>query len=269
MIRAGLLAAGLLLVAAPASAQDDPVTERFCPNRPSLGASGCVTMPGQVQVELSGVDWQRDDSGDAREDLTLFGDVTARIGVTRDSELQVEFTPLGTLRTRDKVTGAVSRKWGAGDTTIGYRYALSHPDGRALSSAIQPYVTLPTGRSGIGDGDWSAGVIAPVFWQMNEKWSLDFTGRATAAANEEGGGRHFDASGVVGLGYALTDSLTAVAEFSVERDDDPSGHVTQTLAAGSLAWQPTKRTQIDLLAVAGLNHDTPDVRLVLGGAFLF
>jgi hypothetical protein len=263
------LGALMSLVAAPAVAQDGPVTERFCPNRPSLGASGCVTVPGQVQVELSGVDWQRDDSGDAREDLTLFGDVTARIGVTRDSEVQIEFTPMGTLRTRDKATGAVSQRWGAGDTTIGYRYALSHPDGRALSSAVQPYVTLPTGRAGIGDGDWSAGVIVPVYWQIDERWSLDFTGQTAAAVDDDGHGRHFDASGVVGLGYALTDNVTAVAELSVERDDDPAGLVTRTLAAGSLAWQPTKRTQLDLLAVAGLSHDAPDARLVLGGAFLF
>ncbi|MBB3694375.1 transporter [Sphingomonas sp. BK580] len=268
MIRGALLAAMLLLAAAPAAAEEED-GKRFCPNRPSLGASGCVTLPGQVQVEVSGVDWQRDDSGDSREDLTLFGDVTARIGLTANSELQVEFTPLGTLRTRDKATGAVSRKWGVGDTVIGYRYALSHPDGNAVSSAIQPYVALPTGRAGIGDGDWAAGVIAPVYWQIDERWSLDFTGQAAAAVDDDGHGRHFDASGVVGLGYALTDSLTAVAEVSLERDDDPSGHVTRTLAAGSLAWQPTKHTQIDLLAVAGLNRDAPDARLVLGGAFMF
>lgn len=269
MIRGALVAATLLLAAAPAAAQDGDADVRFCPNRPSLGASGCTTLPGQVQVEISGADWQRDDTGDEREDRTLFGDTIARIGLTARSELQVEFTPLGTVRTRDKASGAVSRRWGAGDTTIAYRYALSHPDGGALSSAVQPYVTLPTGRSGIGDGDWAAGVVAPVYWQIDKKWSLDFTGEAAAAVDDDGNGRHFDASGVVGLGYALTDSLTAVAEFSLERDYDPSGHVTRTLAAGSLAWQPTKRTQIDLLAVAGLNHDAPDARLVVGGAFLF
>ena len=41
------------------------------------------------------------------------------------------------------------------------------------------------------------------------------------------------------------------------------------LAAGSLAWQPTGRTQLDVLIAAGLNHDAPDVRVLTGGAVLF
>ena len=263
----GAAVALLASIASAAAAQDAPGV-RFCPNRPSLGASGCTTLPGQVQVELSGVDWEREDDGDTREDL-IRSEVTARIGLTRDSEAQIGWTPLGTLRTRDKATGEVTRQTGAGDLTLGWRRALSHPDGKKLSSAVQPYVTLPVGRSGIGDGDWSAGAVLPVMWRIDKKWSVDFTGQLAAAVDEDGHGRHFDATGVFGVGYALTDSVTANAELSVERDQDPAAHVVRTLAAASVAWKPTKHTQLDVLAVAGLNHDAPDARIALGGALVF
>ena len=256
-----------IAIAAPAAAQDAPGV-RFCPNRPSLGASGCTTVPGQVQVELSGIDWERNDDGETREDL-IRSEVTARIGLTRDSEAQIGWTPLGTLRSRDKATGEVMRQTGVGDVTLGWRRALSHPDGKKLSAAVQPYVTLPVGRNGVGDGDWSAGTVLPVFWRIDQKWSVDFTGQLAAAVDEDGHGRHFDATGVFGVGYALTDSVTANAEFSVERDQDPAEHVVRTLAAASVAWKPTKRTQLDVLAVAGLNHDAPDARVAFGGALLF
>ena len=67
--RIALAVLGALLVATPAVAQEGNEAEpRFCPNRPSLGASGCTTLPGQVHVEFSGVDWQRDDNDEVRED---------------------------------------------------------------------------------------------------------------------------------------------------------------------------------------------------------
>ncbi|PZQ61631.1 MAG: transporter [Sphingomonas taxi] len=271
MIRRLAALTALLLASTPALAQqaDEQAATRFCPNRPSLGASGCTTRPGEVQVELSGVDWQRDDNDETREDTLLYGDVIARFGITPHSEFQIGWTPLATVRTRDKASGAVTQRSGTGDVMLAWRRALSHPEGKELSSAIQPYVTLPVGRAGIGAGDWSAGVVLPVYWQVDERWSLDFTGQAAAAVDEDGDGRHFDASGVFGLGYAITEAVTATAEFSVERDNDPQGHVTRTLLAGSVAWQPTDRTQIDVLTVAGFNREAPDLRIVLGGAVLF
>lgn len=268
--RIALAVLGALLVATPAVAQEGNEAEpRFCPNRPSLGASGCTTLPGQVHVEFSGVDWQRDDNDEVREDTLLYGDVFTRIGVTPHGELQLAWTPFGSVRTRDKATGQVSRQSGTGDVRVAFRRSLSHPDGEGLSTALEPFVTLPVGSDGIGDGDWSAGVVVPVYWQMDDKWSLSFTGETAAAVDDDGSGRHFDATGVFGLGYSFTDAVSATVEFSVERDNDPAGHVTRTLAAGSIGWQPTDRTQIDLLFVHGLNRNSPDTQVAIGGALLF
>lgn len=260
------LAAALLLAAAPAAAQEAP---RFCPNRPDLGASGCTTAPGQVQVEFSGIDWERDDTGATREDSLSYGDVLARFGVGARTEVQVQWTPYVSVRTRDKASGAVSRVAGVGDVRVAVRQNLVGPDGEGLSIALEPFAVLPVARSGVGDGDWSAGMVVPVAYDLSEQWSVGFTGEASARADEDGAGRHANVNGVVGLGYAFTDAVGATAEFYAEQDDDPAGATTQAAVAGSIAWQPTPRTQVDLLAVAGLNRDTPDVRVVLGAAVVF
>lgn len=260
------LAVAALLAAAPAAAQDEP---RFCPNRPDLGASGCVTAPGQVQVEFSGIDWQRDDDADAREDRIDYGDVLARFGVGPRTEVQVQWTPYARVRTRDKATGAVSRVAGVGDVRLAVRQNVTGPDGEGLSIAAEPFVVVPTGRSGIGDGDWSAGVVIPVAYDLGGGWSTGVTAQGGAQADEDGDGRHANVNAAFGLGHDFTDRFGATAEFYLERDDDPAGATTQAALAGSVAWQPGERTQIDLLAVAGLNRDTPDLRVVLGGAVLF
>ncbi|MBW6523333.1 transporter [Sphingomonas sp. RHCKR47] len=255
-------------LAHPASAQqrDD---DRFCPNRPSLGSSGCTTLPGQVQVEVAGSDWTLDNNTDERVDTIRFVDTIARIGVGPKTEFQLGWSPQVVQRTRNKTSGEVSRISGISDLTLAVRQNITHADGHGLSTAVQPFVTLPTGRGQISDGTWSAGAVVPVVYEVNDTWSLGFTAQAAALADEDRHGRHLDASGIVEVGYTISPSVTAFGDVVVERDNDSAQHVTMTQLAGSLAWQPTKRTQLDVLAVAGLNHNTPDLRLALGGAFVF
>ena len=255
-----------LAVAAPALAQDGP---RFCPNRPSLGESGCTTEPGHVQLEVSAVDWTKDADTDGREDTVLVGDLQARFGLTRSAELQVAWTPYGHDRTRDQAPGAIDRAAGVGDVQIGLRRNLKNPDGKGLSFAIEPSVTLPVGKRPIGAGTWSAGLVVPVTYDLSDALNLALTNDVQAAPDEDGDGRHLLLDEVVGLGVDLSEGLTAVGEVQMIRDDDPSGHETRWFAAGSLAWQPTKRTQLDVLVGAGLNRAAPDLRVLTGGAVVF
>lgn len=259
------LAAGLL-VAGEAFADDDP---RFCPTRPSIGGSSCTTEPGRVHVEASFVDWERDDMADRREDRIVTADLLVRAGVGTKTEVQLGWTGYGRDRTRDRASGATETIRGTGDLRIAVRQHLAGEKGKPFAAGVEGFITAPTGRSPIGDGTWSAGAIVPVQYDLTEKLAVSFTGEADAAANESGQGRHFAYSGITSLRYKLSEKVTTSAELSLERDNDPEGHETHALAALSTAWKPTKLLQLDLLAVAGLNHHTPDFRLAAGGAVLF
>lgn len=256
----------LALIAAPALAQESP---RFCPNRPSLGESGCTTEPGHVQFEISALDWTKDTDARQREDTILIGDLQARFGLTKSAELQVAWSPYGHDRARDRTTGVIDRIAGAGDVQIGIRRNLRNPDGKGLSFAIEPSVTLPVGKRPIGAGDWGAGVVIPITYDLSDKLNLGLTNEVQAAPDEDGDGRHVLLNEVIGLGYDLTERLTAVTEVQIIRDNDPMGHETRAFAAASLAWQPTGRTQLDVLIGAGLNHAAPDLRILTGGAIVF
>ena len=256
-----------VITATPAWAQaDEP---RFCPNRPDLGSSTCTTDPGRLLVELSGVDWQRDESATMREDRIAAGDLLARFGISPRSEVQVSWTSFVRVRTRDKGTGVVDTVTGSGDIRLGLRRNLQNQDGSGLSFAVEPYVTLPVGRESIGAGDWSAGAVIPASYGLGRQTSLLFTGTLSAAVDEDGRGRHFAANGTIGLGRTLTDTLSGVAELSITRNQDPAGAATEAFGAASLAWQPRPNRQLDVLAIIGLKRDLPDLRLVFGGAVLF
>ena len=254
------LAVALLLLPTAAFAED----RDYCPARPGLGTPACTISPGRVSVEVGLADWTRDDNSDTRDDTVLIGDTLVRIGLTDTVEAQIGWTAFGHARTRDKAIGSVDTANRAGDALLGLKVNLHHPDGSGFSAAVQPFVTLPVGRMPVGAGDWGAGVVVPVSFDLGHKLSLQFSPEADASVDQDGRGRHFAASGTVGLGLAISDTVSGTIEFQESRDDDPSGRTTQALSSISLGWMPRDDWQFDVGAVAGLNRDSPDAELYAG-----
>lgn len=253
-------------LAGSAQAQD---LRDFCPDRPGLGTPACIVDAGHVAVEIGGVDWTLERSGDARIDTIIAGDALVRVGLTGTLEAQIGWSAFGTVRTRDRATGAVTRQSGTGDVFVALRQNVSHPGGEGFSAAVMPFATLPTGGSAIGAGDWGAGVIVPLSYSLSDTLSLAASPQVEAAVDEDGDGRHLAYGSVIGLNLKLTKKLTTALEFQATRDEDPAGHATERLASLSFAWQPKDDLQFDIGGVAGLNHASPDVELYVGIARRF
>src|SRR3569833_551762 len=250
----------LMLIPAAAQAED----RAYCPTRPGLGTTPCTITPGRVSVETALTDWTLSQDATERDDTLLIGDTFVRVGLTDMIEAQVGWTPFGHVRTRDKLAGTIDRANRVGDVTLGLKANLRHPDGSGVSIAVQPFVTLPVGRAPLGAGDWGAGVVVPVTFDLSDTINFATTTEADAAVDGNGHGRHFAASETLGLGVKLGKALPASVEGQVLRDDDPAGKTTQALASLSLAWAAKDNLQFDAGGVAGLNRDAPDLELYVG-----
>lgn len=259
-MRYRLLAASLFLLPAVAHADDKP--RDYCPARPGLGTPACTIDPGRVSVETSLADWTLNKQGGDRTDTVLIGDTLVRIGLTDTIEAQVGWTPVGYVR--DRSGGVVSRATRVGDVTLGLKANLANPDGSGFAVALQPFVTLPVGRSPVGAGDWGAGLVVPLTYDLSKSVNLEVVPEVDAAVDQDGRGRHFAASAVIGLGFELTDKLTLEVEGQVMRDDDPASRTTQELTSASLAYKAGDNLQFDVGGVAGLNRAAPDVELYAG-----
>lgn len=260
------LTALLLVIALPRSAhaQDRPAEREYCPERPGLGNPACIISPGRVSVESAMVDWTRDDNADGRQDTILIGDTLVRVGLTPTIEAQIGWTPFGHVRMRDAASGTIDQANRIGDVLVGMKANLRSPDGSGFSAALQPFVTLPVGRSPVGAGTWGAGLIAPVTYDLSDTLNLELSPEVDAAVDQDGNGRHLAFGSVVGLGVSLTKALTATVEAQFMRDQDPSGATTQALGGLSFAWKVADDVQLDAGAIAGLNHVSPDVELYIG-----
>ncbi len=252
-----------LILTASAPALAEPLRD-FCGERPGIGTPACTVDAGHLQIEAGLGDWTLDRQPDSRTDTILSGDIVARYGLTDTLEARVGWTAFGHVRERDRMSGDVSRQSRVGDVTVGLKQSLASPDGSGLSIALLPFATLPVGRRPVGAGDWGAGLVVPVTYDLNDKVQLEFTPEIDAAVDEDGHGRHFAFSGVVGVADQLSDVLTATIEYQALRDRDPDGRSTQQLGGLSLAWLARPQLQFDVGSNVGLNHAAADVQVYFG-----
>jgi hypothetical protein len=259
MRRTGVLLALALLPAAARAQERD-----YCPDRPGIGTPACTMAPGRFSFEVGLGNWTLDRTSEAREDVFLTGDALLRYGIADHAEVQAAWTGLGLARTRERSTGAVTHRSGTGDITLALRRNLAHPDGSGLALAVMPYVSLPVGGATIGAGDWGAGLMVPLSYELSNRVMLATTTEFDAAVDEDRHGRHFAFAEVVGAELALSERLSATAEYQVTVDRDPHGHSVAHLSGLSLGWQPSDSLQLDLGANAGLDHNAPDAEVYLG-----
>ena len=265
MMRRSIWLFALVAAAVPASAEE---RRDLCPDRPGLGTPACTVDAGAVMLEVGLAGWTLDRGAGSRADAFTFGDALLRAGLTPSLEVQVGWTMLGHVRERDRATGDVTRRTRTGDVTLSLRQNLVNPDGSGFSAAMMPYATLPVGGDGVGAGDWGAGLIVPVSFELGAV-SLGFTPHVDAAVDGDGDGRHLAYGSVAGLGFGLSDDISMAAEVSLTRDRDPDGRTTEALAGLSAGWQPDADSQWDLGANIGLNRDSPDIELYFGFARRF
>jgi hypothetical protein len=259
----GSLTVALCLAAWAAPARSQAPDRAYCPARPGLGTPACTIAPGRVSVEIGIATWERDDAARARTDAIVAGDTLLRVGLTDSVEALIGWTPFGRVRFRD-AAGAVETADRVGDVLIGAKANLRNPDGGGFSIAVQPFATLPVGRAPVGAGDWSAGVVAPMSYDLDSRLNLQFSPEVDAAADGDGRGRHLAYGGTLGLGVLVAEGVGVTFEVQAARDRDPDGASAPLLGAVSAGWAPAADRQIDVGATLGLNRDAPDLQLYFG-----
>ena len=251
----------LLATAAPALAQEK---REFCTERPGLGEPPCTLEPGSFAVDLGLVDWTLERDSETRTDTILAGDLLLRMGVADHAEIQFGWTPYGHVRMRDRASGQVSRVARAGDVTLSLRRNLMHPDGQGTSVALMSFASLPVGRMPVGAGDWGAGLIVPMSFDLADGLSLGLSPEIDAAADEDGDGRHLAYGSVIGLNADLSETVFATLELSARRDEDPAGHESEWLGGLSMGWLANDDLQFHIGTNVGLDRASPDVELYAG-----
>ena len=217
-------------------------------------------------IETAAAGWTVTRDSSQRSDQITLGTSLLRIGLTSRLEAQAGWTPFGIEHVRDRLSGRSSNRSGTGDVTLGLIYGLAGANGPI---AIQTFISLPTGGSAIGAGDWGAGARLPIAFSIGSKLQVSLTPEVDAAVNASGNGRHLAYGGAAGMGLPLNAKVSLGADVAVFRDEDPEGAATHETGGLSVAWQESANTQFDVGGIFGLNRFSSDVGLYFGIAHRF
>ena len=255
------------LIAGPLAAQQTAVPTSstadapICTDRPTKSNSACTVPKGLVQIEADGFNWLHNGSGGTRTDQLLFSNPTFKYGVSDSSDVQLNWVPFTTVRSRDAV-GRVTTLSGVGDVTLRFKQRLTSAD-RAFQLAILPFVKLPTAKLGVGNGKVEGGIAVPVNISVPGGWKFTLGPQLDVLADFVGNGRHAGVTGLINIAKQFG-KFTLYNEIWTSQNYDPSGTVSQYSYDVSLAWLPQPTLQFDIGANVGLNRNTPDLVAYLG-----
>ena len=156
----GLLAAIAASLGYGAAAQEAPSSaglRPLCADRPGKATPPCILDAGHTQLEVGLVDFltTRDPAG--RDNTYNVGGFELRHGLTRRTEVELDWTPL--ILERDRRPDGDQRSTGVGDLTFSIRAAITDPDADGVAVSVEPFVTAPTATQGLGAGGWTGGVL--------------------------------------------------------------------------------------------------------------
>ena len=252
---ARLLAAALAICAAPAFADDAPIST----DRPDFVESSTTVGAGRVQLETS-VAWERTRAAGLAT-TTWSTPTLLRIGAGAQWELRVETD--GWQHTHDAAASAFGTTSGFSDLSLGVKYHIAMPGPAGASMAWLVHADLPSGAHAVrGRG------VRPSL-RLSAEWELPHDNGIGVMPgivhDTDDAGRRFDAGLLaVTFGHAWTPRLRTFAEVAGEQfTSHRHGGNVVTFDTGA-TWRLNDDTQLDVAGSFGLSNAAPDDALTVG-----
>ena len=167
------------------------------------------------------------------------------------------------VRTHDPQSGATSTLYGPGDLTLALKHNFFGDYRGPLATAVEPFLTFPTGRSGIGDGGVEGGVLLPVAFGFKSA-VLNLNAELDLRRDTTGHGVHPEEVEIVNIAWSLPKNLGLTTELYARERQDPAGVVTETSADVALSLGIPKDLQLDIGMNFGMNPQTAAVEAYCG-----
>lgn len=251
---------------APATAADGAGLQPVCPDRPTKANGPCTVDAGHVQLEADIVNASFMHASGVTTDSWLLFNPTLKYGLTSNLDIEANIDPLEIVRVKD-AAGAVTTQSGVSDLFLRLKYEFLNTPG--VQAALIPYVKAPTARSGLGNGAWEGGLIAPVNIKLSSALSLAVQPEVDGLENGAGNGHHLAVSQDLSLGLSLPHNVTLFAELWGQWAFDPAGTQRQYSADIAAALGLGRDSQLDAGINFGLNRATPGVAPYIGYSHRF
>jgi hypothetical protein len=256
----GLLAIAALATPLPVFAQAGQESLReLSTDRPDKTESPYTVNRGHVQIEMDLATYTHDHEDDLRTRTVSLAPVNLKLGIDRDTDLQVIVEPYLRRTETDAQTGARDVTSGFGDVTVRLKHNLWGNDGGSTALAVMPFVKLPTAAAGLGNGAVEFGIIVPLAVELSEGIGVGLMTELDIVEQEDGGGRRASFVNSATVSFDLGERLALYTELFTERGEG-------WVVTGDFGFTYVLRenTQIDTGANIGLSDAADDLMVFVG-----
>lgn len=233
------------------------------PDRPDKTESPYTVDAGHFQLEMSFVEFTRNQSNSIRSDTWNVAPVNFKVGLFNNADIEFLFDNYLNVRTEDRTVGTTSILSGFGDFTMRMKVNLWGNDGGKTAFAILPFVKFPTNTNHLGNNSVEGGVIFPLAIKLPGDWDMGMETAPLFMRNEDDHDYHTEFINSVTLGHNIVGKLDGYAEFfsnvSTERGQGWVGTVDIGLTYGL-----TENTQLDCGINIGVTHSADEVNPFTG-----
>ena len=243
-------------------------------DRPDVTESPYTVDAGHFQVEMSLVEYTRDDDGGggggAELDEFVVAPANLKVGLLNNVDLQLVVEPWVFQRVR--VDGDEDSADGFGATQLRLKINLFGNDGPAAGNsdaalAVMPFVQFPTADDAIGGVDHvEGGVAIPLALALPSEWSLGLMAEVDVVrdVNDDGYGTSF--LHTASLGHNITGDLDGFVEYVGFANHD-LGVGYMALVGGGVTYGLGADVQLDASIYFGLSEDADDIAARVGVSF--
>ena len=237
----------------------------FSTDRPDVTESAYTLDAGHFQVEMSLIEYVRDDEAGERFEQFVVAPSNLKVGLLNNLDLQFVIEPY--IHQRLRADGQSDRADAFGATQIRAKLNLLGNDEGNIALAVMPFVQFPTADDEVGGvDDIEGGLIVPLAISLPDEWSLGMMAEIDALRNADDDGYGAAFVHTVTLGHPIAGELAGFIEYvGVASHDLGIGYAAQ--AGGGLTYALEENIQLDSAIYFGLSDDADDFTALVGLSF--
>ena len=234
-------------------------------DRPDVTESPITVDAGHVQVELSFLDYRRDDrnSDNTEFEAWTVGATNIKFGLLNNVDLQFVFDAYTDEETDDKAAGTASSAKGFNDIQFRLKINLWGNDGGETAFAVMPFIQLPAGSDELSSDHVEGGLIFPFATQLSDGWGLGLMAEVDWVFDEDDGDYDTEFVHTAVLGHDIMGPLGGYVEsIGIISGDGNSDY--QALIGTGLTYALSADVVLDVGANFGLTKAAADVNVFAG-----
>jgi hypothetical protein len=230
-------------------------------DRPDRTESPYTVDVGHVQLEMDLVNLTDDRTGEWRSRSYGVGALNAKLGLSRNIDLQVVTEFLSFTQERDPTLGSSSHHSAFSDVSARLKINLWGNDGGTTAFGVMPFVTVPT-----RDRETRAvegGIIFPLAIALGGGWGMGLMSELDVVRRDNTPGYHINILHSATVNHEVYGPIAAYGELVAEIVTEGRPILVPTADAG-LTFGATSNLQFDIGANIGLNRNAPRINAFVG-----